>query len=181
MVADYSKGKNGPDFFRGALDLLHATYLGYHGDANEWLMDNPRLTKELLNRCGYWLFLHRVTIPDVMQSGRPHTIQLVWENRGVAPVYHPYTLMVRLVGPDTTDFEFESGCRKWVPEPPGTIYHESYTLRIPPGSRSGIYKLKIKLYSKEEERDVFLALDPELLDSQNFYTVASTNISIQEN
>ena len=48
-LARYAKGKDGPDFFRGALDLLHATYIGYHGDANEWLTDNPKLTKELLN------------------------------------------------------------------------------------------------------------------------------------
>jgi hypothetical protein len=78
------------------------------------------------------------------------------------------------------DFEFESGCRKWVPDPLGTIYHESYTLRIPPELRPGKYRIKIKLYSKEEEQDVFLALDPNLLDDQNFYTVASMNISSPE-
>ena len=180
-LSKYAKGKDGPDFFMGALGLLHATYIGYHGDANEWLTDNPELTKKLLNRCGYWFFLHSVTIPDVMQSGRPQTVQLAWENQGVAPAYHPYTLMVRLVGPDNIDFEFESGCRKWVPDPPGSIYHESYTLRIPRELHPGIYRLKIKLYLKEEEQDVFLALDPELFDDQNFYTVASTNISAPAN
>ncbi len=177
----YGKGKTGADFFRGALALLHATYIGYHGYANEWLTDNPDLTVELLNRCGYWFFLHRVTIPDVMQVGRPQKIQLAWENRGVARAYHPYLLMVRLDGPDTKNFEFEADCQKWLPEPPRTLYNESYTLRIPPGLRPGVYKLKIKLYSKEEERDVFLALDPELLDGQNFYTITSTNISAPEN
>ncbi|MDI1247459.1 MAG: beta-galactosidase, partial [Lacunisphaera sp.] len=55
-VAKFGQGKQGPDFFRGALQLLHATYIGYHGDARAWLTDNPELTKELLNRCGYWLF-----------------------------------------------------------------------------------------------------------------------------
>jgi hypothetical protein len=89
--------------------------------------------------------------------------------------------MVRLDGPDTKNFEFEADCQKWLPEPPRTLYNESYTLRIPPGLRPGVYKLKIKLYSKEEERDVFLALDPELLDGQNFYTITSTNISAPEN
>ncbi|MHC4535854.1 MAG: DUF4832 domain-containing protein [Planctomycetota bacterium] len=176
-LSKYAKGKDGPDFFRGALDLLHATYIGYHGYADEWLADNPGLTVELLNRCGYWLFLHHVTIPDVVQSGEPCTIQLAWENRGVAPVYHPYVLKVRLVGPDNIDFEFDSGCQKWLPEPAGTIYHEVYTLGIPAGLRAGVYKLKIKLYSKEDERDVFLALELKLLDVQNFYTVTSMNIS----
>jgi len=44
-LSKYAKGKTGPDFFRGALDLLHATYIGYHGDAHEWLTDNPELTR----------------------------------------------------------------------------------------------------------------------------------------
>jgi hypothetical protein len=49
-------GKTGADFFRGATDLLHVTYFGYHGETREWLTYNPEMTKELLNLCGYWLF-----------------------------------------------------------------------------------------------------------------------------
>lgn len=177
----YGKGKTGADFFRGALSLLHATYIGYHGDAHEWLTDNPELTKELLNRCGYWFFLHRVTIPDVMQTGRSYTIQMAWENQGVAPAYNPYILKVCLEGADAADFELESGCQKWMPDDSKTIYQESYTLIIPPGLQAGTYKLKVKLYSKEEGKDVFLALDPELLDDQNYYTVTSTNITAPKN
>ncbi|MDP2324152.1 MAG: hypothetical protein Q8N51_08995, partial [Gammaproteobacteria bacterium] len=52
-VEKFGKGKRGADYFRGALELLHASYIGYHGYAHEWLADNPELTKELLNRCGY--------------------------------------------------------------------------------------------------------------------------------
>jgi len=44
-LSKYAKGKSGPDFFRGAMELLHATYIGYHGDAHEWLTDNPEITK----------------------------------------------------------------------------------------------------------------------------------------
>jgi hypothetical protein len=68
-----------------------------------------------------------------------------------------------------------------VPDPPETIYHESYALHVPSGLRPGVYAMKIKLYSKEEKRDVLLALDPELLDEQNFYTVTSMNIFTPEN
>lgn len=64
-VAQFGKGKTGPDLLRGALDLLHATYLGYHGDAAERLADNPGLTKELLNRCGCWLFPLSIGLFDV--------------------------------------------------------------------------------------------------------------------
>jgi hypothetical protein len=43
----FGKGKKGPEFFRGALELLHATYIGYGGDARLWFDDNPALTPEL--------------------------------------------------------------------------------------------------------------------------------------
>jgi hypothetical protein len=49
-IFKFAIGKTGADFFRGAIELLHATYIGYHGDAREWLNDNPILTNELLNR-----------------------------------------------------------------------------------------------------------------------------------
>jgi hypothetical protein len=68
-VARFGKGKRGPDYFRGALELLHATYLGYHGDAREWLTDNPQLTGELLNRCGYWFFPVRLELPAELARG----------------------------------------------------------------------------------------------------------------
>ena len=124
-------GKSGADFLRGALELLHATYIGYHGFADVWLAENPDLTTELLNRCGYWFFLHSVTTPDGLHPGQTQEIQLAWENRGVAPAYQPYTLKVRLAGSDTADFNCDAGNRKWLPDPPGTVYRETYNLRIP--------------------------------------------------
>lgn len=178
-LAKHGKGKSGGDFLRGAMELLHATYIGFHGYADVWLAENPELTVELLNRCGYWLFLHSVAIPDTVQPGESCKMKLTWENRGVAPVYHPYILKVRLAGPKNADFELEAGSQKWVPDPPGTVYPESYELDMPPDLPLGTYALKIKLYSTEEDRDVFLALDSELLDTESFYTVASTHVAAQ--
>jgi len=175
-LSKYAKGKTGPDFFRGALDLLHATYIGYHGDAHEWLSENPRLTEELLNRCGYWFFLHSVTVPDALQPGKTHTIQLAWENRGVAPAYHPYTLMLRLAGPDTADFAFQAGNRKWLPDPPGTVYREDHTLNVPSTLPPGTYHLKLKLHTQDDSRNVLLPLNPNLLDPHNYYTIGSVDI-----
>ena len=176
-LAKYGKGKSGADFMRGAMEILHATYIGFHGYADVWLAENPELTVELLNRCGYWLFLHSVTISEAMRPGGSYEMKLAWENRGVAPVYHQYALKVRLAGPKTADFEFDAGCQRWMPGPPQTVYPESYKLDVPADLSPGTYELKIKLYSKEEDRDVLLALDPGLLDTQNFYTVTSIDIS----
>ncbi len=179
-LAKYAKGKTGPDFFRGALDLLHATYIGYHGDAHEWLTDNPELTKELLNRCGYWFFPHQVDVPDVLRIGNANPIQMTWENRGVAPAYHPYVLKIRLAGPETIDFELESGCRKWMPVSTHGIHREKYVIDIPDETPPGRYELKIKLYSKEENENVLPALDPALMDEENYYKIAAITAEKQD-
>ena len=176
-LSKYAPGKTGPDFFRGAMDLLHATYIGYHGDAHDWLTDNPKLTVELLNRCGYWFFLHQVNIPVPLRIGRKNTLQMVWENRGIAPAYHPYVLKVRLVGPKTVDFELESGNRKWMPVSTDGVHREEYIVTVPEGTPPDQYELKLKLYSNDENKDVLLALDPGLLDEENYYKIAAVQVT----
>ena len=175
-LSKYAKGKTGPDFFRGALDLLHATYIGYHGDAHEWLTENPELTKELLNQCGYWYFLHGVKSPNDLQAGEICSIQMDWENRGVAPAYNSYRLKIRFDGPTIEDVELEAGNEKWLPKPSGGVYPETYPISIPKTLCPGRYKLKFKLYSNQENKDVLIALDPKLLDQENFYSVAALTI-----
>jgi hypothetical protein len=176
-LAKFGGGQSGADFFRGALRLLHATYIGYHGYAHEWLAENPELTGDLLNRCGYWYFLHRLDVPDRWQAGDSQTLQIVWENRGVAPAYHPYQLLFRLEGPETMDWAVDSGNRKWSPEPQGKTYRETYTVDVPRTLEPGRYALKLKLRSNEARRDVFLALDPQRLDSENFYQITTVTVA----
>ena len=175
-LSKYAQGKSGPDLFRGALDLLHATYIGYHGDAHEWLTDNPELTVELLNRCGYWYFLHRVKIPEDLQAGETCTLQMDWENRGVAPANHPYYLKIRWEGPGVEDIELDSGNQKWMPKPSGGIYPEMYHITVPEALEPGQYTLKFKLHSNREGKDVFVALDPERLDKENYYSITTVII-----
>ncbi len=157
--------------------MLHATYVGYHGDAFDWLTDNPELTVELLNRCGYWYFLHQVKLPSPLLIGEKNIITMVWENRGVAPAYWPYALKVRLVSPQTVDFELDSGNQKWISVSTDGIHREEYSVAIPEGTPPGQYDLKIKLYSKDENKDVFLALDPDLLDAENYYKIAAVTVA----
>jgi len=173
----YGKGKSGADVFRGSLKVLHATYIGYHGDAHEWLTDNPELTVELLNRCGYWYFLHHVDIPDTLRIGSKNTVNMVWENRGVAPAYYPYVLTIRLAaGRKTIDFKLQSGNRRWMPVSTDGLHREKYTVTIPNEIPPGQYELKLKLHSNQEKKDVLLALDPDLWDGEKYYTVAKVRV-----
>jgi hypothetical protein len=175
-LVTFGGGQSGADFFRGALATLRATYIGYHGDARDWHTENPELTVELLNRCGYWYFLHRVEVPEKFDPGNQCVFRFAWENRGVAPAYHPYLLQLRLVGPETVEFEFDAGNRRWLPDPEKTVYAEEYTLSIPEKLKAGRYDLKMRLYSKKDHRPVFIALDPSLLDDQKFYAVATVDV-----
>jgi len=176
-ISKYAPGKTGPDYFRGALNLLHATYIGYHGDAHDWLNDNPQLTVELLNKCGYWYFLDQVKIPEPMQAGSDNIIEMVWENRGVAPAYRKYALKFSLVGSITVDIELESGNLSWMPD---KVNNEKYIVKIPKGTPPGQYELRLKLFSNYENKDVFLALDSNLLDGNNYYKIATVKINNKE-
>jgi hypothetical protein len=175
-LTKFGGGQSGADFFRGALATLRATYIGYHGDARDWYTENPELTVELLNRCGYWYFLHRVEVPEKLDPGDGCVLRFAWENRGVAPAYHPYLLQLRLVGPETVEFELDARNRRWLPDPENTVYTEEYTVSIPEKLKAGRYALRMRLYSKKDDRSVFVALDPSLLDDRKFYTVATVDV-----
>lgn len=127
----FGDGKTGADYFRGVLGLLHASYIGYHGDANQWLAENPDLTGELLNQCGYWYFLNRVKIADVWKPATSVMVEADWENRGVAPAYQAYQLVMRLEGPEVIEIKVESGNRRWLPSQVGKAFRERYEVRLP--------------------------------------------------
>jgi hypothetical protein len=175
----YGAGRTGADYFRGALELLHATYIGYHGYAREWLADNPQLTGELLNRCGYWFFPHSVELPDSLSAGRSNTVTIAWGNRGVARAYQPYELVLRLEGPATFECAQPSGNTNWLPGPADQPWRETYALALPATLQAGDYTLKLKLRSRAAGRDVKLPLKATLLDKDGFYTLGPVQVKGQ--
>ena len=176
-VARYGGGKRGPDYFRGALDLLHATYIGYHGYADQWWKDNAALSNELLNRCGYWYFLHNVSTTHHPKRGAKLTITAEWSNRGVAPAYRDYTLCIRLAGAELCDFQLPAGNRKWMPSDDDAAYRQKYSVNLPADMPAGRYDLKLKLVAPQAKRDVQLAIKPKLRDEAGFYRIGSISIA----
>ncbi len=176
-VAKFGKGKQGPDFFRGALGLLHATYIGYHGDAREWLTDNPELTKELLNRCGYWLFPTSVELPEKAAAGSTIPLTLTLENRGVAPPYQPYELRVKLSGPGGRVVRtLATVCKSWLPGAPVSLRYE---MPLPSDLKPGSYDLAIGLFDLTDgkERPVEFALKASARDPAGYYRLASVPVT----
>ena len=47
---------------------------------------------------------------------------------------------------------------------------------IPKETPTGQYELKLKLFSKDENKDVLLALGPDLLDEENYYSTATAQV-----
>ena len=178
-AARFGKGKKGPDFFRGALELLHATYIGYHGDARQWLTDNPELTEELLNKCGYWLFPTALETPDNLVAGAAVPLTLTIENRGVAPPYAPYELRVKLSGGGTNWVHVAGTAEKsWLPGKPMVLRLE---WPLPAALQPGQYQLAIGLFDAAagKERPVEFALKASARDPDGYYRVGTVSVSAE--
>ena len=177
LVAKYGKGKNGQDYFRGALALLRATYIGYHGYAHEWLADNPEFTREMLNRCGYWLFPTSLALPEKAAAGATIPMTLTMANRGVAPPYQPYELRVKLSGAGTNWVRVMGQANKsWLP---GTPVVCTCDLPLPAALPPGEYRVAIGLIdaARSKARPVEFALQAGLRDDGGYYRLATLKLT----
>ncbi len=171
-------GKTGRDFIRGAIQLMHATYIGYHGDAAWWLSlsGNPQFSSEMLNLCGYWYFPHNITRPVEFHLDATNQIAMTWENRGVAPAYHPYQLVFCLEGPDGCTITLDSNNQQWLPGNPSKTWTETYGVKLPNNLKPGDYTLSFRLYSPQEKRPVLLPLTPALKNADNFFRLGKIRV-----
>jgi hypothetical protein len=172
-----NKDFSGADLFRESLKILRATYIGYHGYLEEWYNDNPKLTGELLNMCGYWFFPKSVDYPELV-NGNSLNFSINWVNKGVAPAYNKYLLWVKLEGKQDSYqlLAEDSDPLKWFP---ATTVQETYKLDLPVDLISGDYKVKIKLTTtdKDNKKDVLLGLSNELRDTDGYYDLFSLTIN----
>jgi len=158
---------SGVQIFRNAMKLIHPTYIGFHGYLGEWLNDNPDLTKELLNLCGYWYFPK--TISSTKYKNGELSFEIEWLNKGVAPAYSIFQLKGKLMPVDTSkeSIEFvieDAGNIKWLTD---QISLENYKVSIP-GNPIGEYQFAIQLYDKKSEMPVDLGLSTGIKNDDYF-------------
>jgi hypothetical protein len=171
-------GYSGAEIMRKAIELMHATYIGYHGYAEDWLADNPDLTKELANRCGYWYFPVKAVVPGKMVKGE-NSISVEWLNKGVAPAYNVFSMVLRFeAGEPENSFDLiiqDSDNMKWLP---GKIQVEKYVFTIPFEALKGHYRLMFKLVdqSDEMEQEIKLGLKEKITENQGFIHLGNVSI-----
>lgn len=164
-----STGVTGSMFFRKSIEIMHATYIGFHGYMGEWLTDNPDLTKELLNICGYWYFPK--SIDAIHYKKGKLSFEMEWLNKGVAPAYNTYQLKGKLIPTDgiaeSIDFEIEnSGNMKWMP---GKVSVEKYELSLSQVPK-GEYWIAIQLFDRKSDKPVEIGLLSELM-RENYFLI----------
>ncbi len=169
-------GYSGADIFRRAMETLRATYIGYHGYAEEWLADNPDLTRELANRCGYWYFPKEISHSSILEKGREQQINIQWVNKGVAPAYVPFLLDFQLSSFDNSSvytFQHDAGNLKWTP---GDTIGNHYLLKLPAEMNAGLYSLHVRLYDKTDSVPVELGLSATTQDKDGFYLLTQLHV-----
>ncbi len=115
-----------------------------------------------LKRMGYRFVLRKLTYPAKAKSGKDLTFTSWWENKGVAPCYHPFRLAFRLDRADehvvlVTDADIQS----WLPG--DNLYNG--TVSIPRDTAPGRYNLQIGILDDRIDKPrVKLAIEGRLPD-----------------
>lgn len=168
------KGISGADIMEGAIRLMHATYIGYHGSLERWLNDNPDLAGEMTNLCGYWYFPVFVKIYDGKKKNHDIKCSIAWFNKGVAPAYAHFIMQLKV---ETEDGEVlyegiqdASDNRKWMPD---KLVTEDYSFLLAKTKAQTIRKLKVRLSDKASGRKVMLGLKALARDADGYYTLCA--------
>lgn len=171
-------GYSGAEVMRKAIETMHATYIGYHGYAEEWLADNPDLTKELANLCGYWFFPVSTSFPSIMKRDK-NEISIEWLNKGVAPAYTMFGLTLRFESENPVNsFNLliaNSGNKNWLPE---ISQMENYRFKIPFETKRGKYILKFRLedQSGETNQTIQIGVNESLIDKNGFIELGKVQV-----
>ncbi len=160
-------GKRFWDTYVGAVKTAHATFVGYHHYAGDFLRKNPALANHIANLAGYWYFPVKVVYPRSLAQGEDLNIQLDMLNKGAAKSYKEYDIVARLISvSDAASYEFRapSFSNKWLPHmiSKNNNYRFPLTDRPPPGE----YELYLGMATSEgsfQKRPVYWALKDELL------------------
>lgn len=168
----------------GAIRLMHASFIGFHGDPGEYLAENPVVARRMANLAGYWFFPVTVATPGVVSHrDKAVPITVIWRNRGVAPAYHPYRVLVKLTGAGGetihTARPTEAASDKWMPDANeksqgAQDVTETYGVPLPALLKPGVYSVCVAL--RDGSRPVEIGLSVKYCDRDGFYALTTVSV-----
>ena len=165
--------QNGAALVRGAVNLTHPTWLGFHGDIKSYYADNPKFCKEMANRVGYWYFVEYAEIPAKATIGTNQKITIKWYNKGVAPAYHQYQLKFKFSNGSTSGYFTIANSNNTAIQNDSMLI-ETYNIQVPANLNAGVNEIKIKLTDDlDTKRDVELGLSTTIKDSEGYYKIGT--------
>ena len=130
---------------------------------------------EFLKKIGYRFVLREMRHASEVHAGAPLTLRSHWENRGVAPIYHPWPLAYRLrSGADQVVAQgiSQADLQQWLPGPTPEIVD---TVIVPQNVQSGTYAIDVAILSKDgRSAHVDLAIEGKRAD--RWYPVSSVKV-----
>ncbi len=153
----------------GAIKQCSATYVGFHGDAENFLYENLGVAEKLANQMGYWFFVDELSTAE---NNERLNLNLKICNRGAAVAYEKYKLMLYLtdaVG-NRTEYSVDSfDATTATPEMVKEYSIDIDTTELAKGS----YTVGIRM-SDHTDRPIYLALEG--ADADGYYVLADIEI-----
>jgi hypothetical protein len=153
----------------------HWSFIGPAGGAISPQSDEHRENLELLHKTlGYRFVLRKVEHVDSIQGGEELSVQIQVENKGVAPFYFEWPLVLYLItSEDSVVFQTDTGVniRNWLP---GT-HTETVAIQIPEEIDAQDYDVKLAIHDlKDNEPGILFANTRR--DNEDRYLVSRINV-----
>lgn len=163
-----------PDALRSARDFaweMHASYL--HENFDE--QGDDALIERILERMGYRLLLREIRYTSELRPGETFSVEMFWENIGVAPPYVTSPLVVLFAnqrGEAVWSHQFDVFPSEWPLNEPVPLQED---LPLPDTLPSGTYDLKVAFVEPETEQPL-LAIAIAGRDVQGYYSIGKVRI-----
>jgi len=122
-------------------------------------------------RLGYWFHLHQMVLPLEGKPGSKLPIEVVIDNKGIAPIYRPYRFALRFSqGTEHHVATLKADIRTWMPDI--TFFAESFTL--PAGLKKGEAKVSCAIVNEKNAPVVRLAI--KAVDADGWHPLTSFDV-----
>jgi hypothetical protein len=176
IIFEFSHDANTPQALRRAHDFareMHASFIHDNLDGE----GQHNLIEEILATIGYRLVLREITYTSELHPGETLSVEMVWENTGVAPPYfESYPLVISLTNPkgkSFVDYQLEPNLRTWLPGHPINLAGE---IELPANLAPGDYGLRLA-FIDSTTRQPILALAIVGRDEQGRYLIGPVAVA----